>query len=458
MADNDNGEVLLYYKYINIDDPDGISEWQRSLCTEHGIRGRIRIAAEGINGTVGGSHEAIAAYERAMKQHQLFNDIQFKRSPGSADDFDDLMIRTCKEIVSLGIDPKRLTVTEGGKHLSPQEFHKEILQAQRKNKNKLSETVDSPHTNPDEEQIENGAEETNSDAKETLLLDCRNYYEARIGHFEGAVKPVIRKFDAFVDYVDENLDNLREKKVLMYCTGGDTLRAGFGIHCYLEEFPEGGFFKGKNLVFDKRVALGSQNPTKVGHCFICTEPFDDYKNEFRCPVCRQLIILCNLCEGPVEKVSHYLQSIIQHSEIQAEPTLTLSEEKLKETVPDIDSLSHSLQEVLKTSETWVDDFRGKKVPVCFRCEECTQMDRTPGVVVRRPRSQSRNNLFPIVGSQRRRRKRKKSKQKKKKDKQSDSEIQEKCCSKEGAQNVRMLEHEDYVGDSFMFQNIDFEDF
>ena len=55
---------------------------------------------------------------------------------------------------------------------------------------------------------------------ETVLLDCRNFYESKIGYFERAVKPDLRKFSYFPDYVDQNPDVFRNKRVLMYCTGG----------------------------------------------------------------------------------------------------------------------------------------------------------------------------------------------------------------------------------------------
>ena len=55
---------------------------------------------------------------------------------------------------------------------------------------------------------------------DSILLDCRNFYEHKIGKFEGALAPDIRKFSYFPEYVCENKHIFENKKVVMYCTGG----------------------------------------------------------------------------------------------------------------------------------------------------------------------------------------------------------------------------------------------
>jgi len=44
--------VLLYYKYITIEDPEAFAEEHLALCKEIGLLGRILVGYEGINGTV----------------------------------------------------------------------------------------------------------------------------------------------------------------------------------------------------------------------------------------------------------------------------------------------------------------------------------------------------------------------------------------------------------------------
>ena len=47
-------QILLYYKYVRIKDPEKIRNEQKELCQKLGLTGRIIIAGEGINGTVEG--------------------------------------------------------------------------------------------------------------------------------------------------------------------------------------------------------------------------------------------------------------------------------------------------------------------------------------------------------------------------------------------------------------------
>lgn len=101
----------------------------------------------------------------------------------------------------------------------------------------------------------------------------------------------------------------------MYCTGGvrcelassylrskgkdfeDVMQLSGGIHRYLEDFTDGGYFKGKNFVFDHRMAVASSSEEIVGRCLLCKAPFDDYFARNRCSLCRLLVLICPTCQG-----------------------------------------------------------------------------------------------------------------------------------------------------------------
>ncbi|XP_020595279.1 rhodanese-like domain-containing protein 6, partial [Phalaenopsis equestris] len=70
-----------------------------------------------------------------------------------------------------------------------------------------------------------------------------------------------------------------------------------GIQRYMEQFPDGGYFKGKNFVFDHRISVGSRDKDVLGTCLICHSPFDDYSSRCRCSYCRMLILVCDICQG-----------------------------------------------------------------------------------------------------------------------------------------------------------------
>ena len=109
----------------------------------------------------------------------------------------------------------------------------------------------------------------------------------------------------------------RNRRVLMYCTGGvrcerasaclraqgvpNVAQLSGGIHAYLEAFPDGGLFVGKNFVYDPRRAVPAQVPRRdrecdvVGRCLVCAAPWDDYAAESRCRHCRVLVLVCAAC-------------------------------------------------------------------------------------------------------------------------------------------------------------------
>ncbi|XP_044295449.1 thiosulfate sulfurtransferase/rhodanese-like domain-containing protein 2 isoform X2 [Varanus komodoensis] len=281
------GQVLLYYCYCEVADPGGLCEWQKALCQHLHLTGKVRIASEGINGTVGGSRVATGLYIDAMLSHPLFKGTlmkeDFKTSAGGAHCFPDLRIGVFEEIVPMGINPEKVSYKETGIHLTPREFHIEV-----------------------EKYLSRGSQAQ----VDTILLDCRNFYESKIGHFQGSLAPDIRKFSYFPAYVDENLELFRGKRVLMYCTGGIRCERGSaylkskgickgvyhlkgGIHKYLEEFPDG-FYRGKLFVFDERYAISS-NSDVIAACRYCGTLWDQYRLCSTQP-CRQLVLTCPRCQ------------------------------------------------------------------------------------------------------------------------------------------------------------------
>ncbi|KAF6128001.1 thiosulfate sulfurtransferase like domain containing 2 [Phyllostomus discolor] len=284
----EEGEVLLYYCYRDLEDPHWICAWQTALCQRLHLTGKVRIATEGVNGTVGGSRLATRLYVEAMLSCPLFKgylcEDDFKTSKGGACCFPELRVGVFEEIVPLGISPSEISYKKPGIHLSPGEFHKEV---------------------------EKFLSQANQEQSDTILLDCRNFYESKIGHFQGCLAPDIRKFSYFPSYVDKNLELFRDKRVLMYCTGGIRCERGSaylkakgvcrevfqlkgGIHKYLEEFPDG-FYRGKLFVFDERFAL-SYNSDTVSECSYCGAPWDHYQL-CSTPQCRQLVLSCPACRG-----------------------------------------------------------------------------------------------------------------------------------------------------------------
>ncbi len=271
-------EILLYYKYVFIEDPEGEMRRQKELCEKLGLLGRIIVAKEGINGTVEGLKENTEKYVEEMKNDTRFANMDWKMSIGSGNSFPKLSVKARKEIVSLhlgvcDVDPNQTT----GIHLKPEELHEWI-------KNK----------------------------KEFYIVDMRNAYEHKVGHFEGSILPPIENFRDLPKVV-EQIAHLKNKTVLTVCTGGvrcekasgylitqgftDVYQLENGIVSYMEKYPNEDF-KGKLYVFDGRVAMGfyTDDPKHeiIGKCDSCQNQSENYVNCSN-PVCHRHFISCVDC-------------------------------------------------------------------------------------------------------------------------------------------------------------------
>ena len=264
--------VILFYKYVAIDDPPQFATEQRELCVRLRLKGRILIASEGINGTLAGPVEAVNDYVRELHADPRFADVQMKVSNGDANTFPKLMVKVRPEIVTLGAGP---LVPEQHNQLSPAEWKRMIEQE------------------PD-----------------VVLLDVRNSFESAAGRFAGAVVCEIEHFRELPDYVAQ-LEALKEKKVLMYCTGGircekasALLRSrGFenvfqlhgGIVTYQEQFGNE-HWQGECFVFDQRMTVRVDDGlVPIGKCAHTGRTTSRYVNCLHDP-CHRLFILSEEAE------------------------------------------------------------------------------------------------------------------------------------------------------------------
>lgn len=267
--------ILLFYKYVHIDNPVRFMRWQKKLCAELGLTGRIIIAQEGINGTVGGLTENTQRYKKVMLEQSLFSDVDFKEGQGDQESFPRMRIVVRDEVVGTGLDATQGRPENTGIHLTPAQTHA---------------LIDSKPDN-------------------FIILDTRNRCESAIGTFRDAVKASIDTFRDFPAYIDKNLEQFKDKQVLMYCTGGircerataylnekgvaqKVYQIEGGIHRYVEQFPDG-HFRGKNYVFDGRIAVKVTDDI-LGACALCAISCDDYHNCLNAS-CNKHFIACQSC-------------------------------------------------------------------------------------------------------------------------------------------------------------------
>ena len=273
-------EILLYYQYVKIDDPESFAAKQKSLCQDNDILGRIIISHEGINGTVSGNKRATEIY-RSQTLSDLGNDgMQFKIDLAEEHAFKKLSVKVRPEIVSLhleedeDINPNNST----GERLAPEDFLDEM---------------------------ENG---------DVIVFDGRNKYESDLGKFKGAVCPPVDNFRDFPEWIRNNFSDAKDKRILTYCTGGIRceklsgflIKEGFksvaqldgGIINYGKDSKtKGKNFEGECYVFDQRIGVevNSSNPTIVSNCIYCDEPCSRYRNCAWKP-CNDQVFICESCE------------------------------------------------------------------------------------------------------------------------------------------------------------------
>lgn len=253
-------KILLYYKYVNIDNPQQLMEDQRRLCNELSLKCRIIVSKEGINGTLEGLEENTSKYMEIMLSDIRFENMNFKVSDGTGNAFPKISVKVRNELVSghLGeddVNPNEMT----GKYISPEELH------------------DLFHS-----------------GEEFYIIDMRNDYEHKVGYFKDSILPALSNFRDLPRILKE-YEHLKGKKIVTVCTGGVRcekasgylIKKGFknvyqlhnGIVSYMEKYPNEDFL-GKLYVFDGRVVMGfetdSEKHTVVSKCDKCGKVSDNY--------------------------------------------------------------------------------------------------------------------------------------------------------------------------------------
>ena len=270
-------KIVALYKFVDIKDPEFISEKIRNKLDELNIYGTILIGHEGINGTISsGIHQNLLNALKFIESINGFNNLDLKFSQSEKRPFVRLKVKLKKEIVTIGdtsINPNNLV----GEYVNPNEWNKLISE------------------------------------DDTLIIDTRNEYECSIGTFKNSINPKTNTFREFPDWIKAQKfseEDKKEKKIAMFCTGGIRCekasslmkKEGFenvyhlkgGILKYFESVNEDdSLWSGECFVFDDRVSV-DQNLKKGSYdmCHGCRMPItsedkktDKYIRGVACPSC-----------------------------------------------------------------------------------------------------------------------------------------------------------------------------
>ena len=265
-----NVSVIAFYSFFRIDDLELIEKNIQTFFQPMEIKGTILIGPEGLNGTI-----AIPFLEEKKTKDYLEElgvqplNIKVSKFDGKRV-FNRFKTKIKKEIVTSDFDLS-IEEIEQGQFIDPKKWDEFINQ------------------------------------DDVEIIDTRNDYEFKVGHFQKATNPDIKTFREFKKYIEDRKSELQNKKVAIYCTGGircekagplmqkygiDTYQLKGGILKYFEETPASKW-DGECFVFDYRVSVDKKlQPGSNELCFGCNMPITQeekqsphYEEGFTCPYC-----------------------------------------------------------------------------------------------------------------------------------------------------------------------------
>lgn len=268
-----NYKVITFYKYINIADPEALREALHNYCQEKQIFARVLLGHEGINGSISGLKDAIEDFKVWIKEDKRFDDLTFREQDCEKIVHHKLVVRVRDEICAFGAE---VDLNNKGNYVEPE---------------KLKEWLDNN--------------------EDVILLDARNEYEAEVGKFKDAVVLPIETFRDFPEASLKHLSKVKDKKIVMYCTGGIRCEKssaflkehGFsnvhhlkgGIINYTNKYKE--HWQGSCFVFDDRLASPVSEP--VGTCEVCGAKTDHVIDCHNLD-CDKLTVICHDCDAKLE--------------------------------------------------------------------------------------------------------------------------------------------------------------
>jgi len=264
---------IIFYKYVPLHQLKGFKKEHLAFCKSLGLKGKVLVAKEGINGSLSGREKDIEQYIKGMRKDKRFADILFKKGKTREHTFKRMHVTIKKEIIA-----SRLIVDLGKRapYIEPKEL-KGLLDK----------------------------------GEELVLLDARNDYEYKLGRFSQALDPKLKTFQQFKKVVKQ-CAGLKDKLIVTYCTGGVRCEKasaflvdqGFtnvrqlhgGIIQYGLECGDA-HWEGKCFVFDQRGAI-EIDPAKQGEryeqCGVCFTPCEE---KHSCVYCEKEFVACEECLG-----------------------------------------------------------------------------------------------------------------------------------------------------------------
>jgi len=223
--------ILALYQFVHLTDHVMLKQPLLDYCQAQQIKGTFLLAQEGINGTVAGNRTAIDQLLHYLQHELPFNNLEYKLAAADFIPFRRMKIKLKKEIVTLrvpGLDPTQ----QVGTYVDPENWNA---------------LLNDP---------------------EVVLIDTRNEYEYAMGTFKNAVNPHTEEFAQFPTFVTEQLQQAKNKKIAMFCTGGIRCEKA-SAYLLQQGFSEVYHLKGGILNYLQRTA--AEESLWQGDCFVFDE-------------------------------------------------------------------------------------------------------------------------------------------------------------------------------------------
>ena len=274
--------TVSFYRYFKIDNPE---EFRNNLYLHldalHCL-GRIYVAKEGINAQLSLPVHLEDVFVNTVNGIKGLSNVPMKWAvEDQSDSFLKLIIKVRDKVVADGLNDSSFDPGDVGKHLTAKQFN-ELM-----------------------------------DDDNTVVVDMRNHYESEIGKFENAFCPDADTFRDAIKIVTEKYEDKKDKRFLLYCTGGircekasaylrhlgykDVNQLHGGIIDYARQIKEEELqskYVGKNFVFDNRLGESIDGQV-ISKCHQCGAPCDTHTNCAN-DDCHLLFIQCPKCAEKYE--------------------------------------------------------------------------------------------------------------------------------------------------------------
>jgi len=276
-ADKRPYTTISFYRYYPIENPQVFRDQLYLRWTLFEVVGRVYIAEEGINAQIAIPSEHFEKFRDDLYTIDFLNGIHLNTAiEENQKAFIKLDVKVRAKIVADGIDDPNFIPTHTGTYLEAEDWNQYL-----------------------------------SD-EDTVVIDMRNHYESEVGRFENADCPDADTFREELQLVIDKYDGERDKRILMYCTGGIRCEKasawmrykGFnevyhlkgGIINYVKQVKDRSLdnkFKGVNFVFDQRLHERVSDDI-ISNCHQCGAPADIHINCAN-TACHLLFIQCEAC-------------------------------------------------------------------------------------------------------------------------------------------------------------------